>query len=76
MTEALADVATLSYEQARDELAALVRRLESGAAALEESLVLWERGEALGKHCEAILSGALARLDAADAERTGEVTPT
>lgn len=58
------DVSSLTYEQARDELASLVRRLESGAVALEDSLLLWERGEALGRRCEAILSGALARLDA------------
>ncbi len=58
------DVSTLSYEQARDELANVVRQLESSTVALEESMRLWERGEALGAHCEAILAGALARLDA------------
>lgn len=61
----LPDVASLSYEQARDELASLVRRLETGSVPLEESMAMWERGEALGRHCEAILTGALARLDAA-----------
>jgi len=60
-----ADVASLSYEQARDELVAVVTRLEQGAATLEESLQLWERGEALAARCEEWLQGAKTRLDAA-----------
>jgi len=60
-----ADVATLSYEQARDELVEVVARLEQGAATLEESLALWERGEALAARCEEWLQGAKTRLDAA-----------
>ena len=55
----------LSYEQARAELEDVVRRLESGGVALEESLALWERGEALAGICQALLDGARARLDAA-----------
>ena len=59
----------LSYEQARAELAGVVERLEAGAATLEESLALWERGEHLAKVCQRWLDGARARLDAArDAE--------
>jgi exodeoxyribonuclease VII small subunit len=58
------DPATLGYEQARDELVDVVRRLEAGAATLEESLQLWERGEALAARCEAWLAGARARIDA------------
>ena len=58
-------VAELSYEQARDALVDVVRRLESGAETLEESLALWERGEALARRCEEWLAGAQARLDAA-----------
>jgi exodeoxyribonuclease VII small subunit len=54
-----------SYEQARDELAEVVRALEAGGATLEESLALWERGEALAKICQDWLDGARARLDAA-----------
>ena len=42
-----ADVASLSYEEARDELVQVVNRLEQGGATLEESLQLWERGEAM-----------------------------
>lgn len=59
------DVASLSYEAARDELVAVVTKLEQGAATLEESLQLWERGEALAARCEAWLLGAKTRLDAA-----------
>ena len=55
----------LSYEQARAELEDVVRRLESGGVALEESLALWERGEQLAGICQALLDGARARLDAA-----------
>ena len=62
------DVAQLSYEAARDALLDVVRRLESGAETLEESLALWERGEALAQHCETWLEGARKRVDAATAE--------
>ena len=54
-----------SYEQARDELADVVRRLEAGGLTLEESLALWERGERLAVVCEEWLEGARARLAAA-----------
>lgn len=57
--------AALGYEQARDELIDVVRRLEAGGATLEESLALWERGEELAKICRRWLEGARARLDAA-----------
>lgn len=58
----------LGYEQARDELIEVVRRLEAGGTTLEESLALWERGEELAKVCRRRLEGARARLDAALAE--------
>ncbi len=58
-----------SYEAAREELADVVRRLEAGGATLEESLALWERGEALAQTCQDWLDGAQARLDAALEER-------
>ena len=59
------DVKDLSYEQARDELIRVVTELEQGSATLEQSLALWERGEALAARCEEWLLGAKARLDAA-----------
>jgi exodeoxyribonuclease VII small subunit len=61
----LPDTGDLSYEQARDELVRVVNELEQGSSTLEESLALWERGEALAKRCEEWLLGAKARLDAA-----------
>ncbi|EFF92856.1 MULTISPECIES: exodeoxyribonuclease VII small subunit [Streptomyces] len=63
---------TLGYEQARDELIDVVRRLEAGGTSLEESLALWERGEELAKVCRRWLEGARARLDAALAEEAAE----
>lgn len=57
-----------SYEEAREELVEVVRRLESGGTDLEESLALWERGEQLAQICQGWLDGARKRLDAAIAE--------
>ncbi|MGK2874514.1 MAG: exodeoxyribonuclease VII small subunit [Nocardioides sp.] len=56
--------ADLSYEQAREELVEVVRRLEAGGTTLEESLALWERGEHLAATCQVLLDGARRRLDA------------
>lgn len=70
MAQAKTDGTALGYEQARDELIDVVRRLETGGTTLEESLALWERGEELAKVCRGWLEGARARLDAALAEGT------
>ncbi|TFC49639.1 exodeoxyribonuclease VII small subunit [Cryobacterium sp. TMT2-17-1] len=70
MTSAPDEINALSYEQGRDELVRVVNALEQGASSLEESLALWERGEALARRCEEWLIGAKARLDAA---RAGQV---
>jgi len=70
----------LGYEQARDQLAELVKRLEAGGLTLEQSLELWERGEQLATICEEWLEGARARLAAAtkppddDSDRDGDPT--
>jgi exodeoxyribonuclease VII small subunit len=53
----------LSYEDAREELIDVVRRLEAGGTTLEESLALWERGEKLATVCQNWLDGARKRLD-------------
>lgn len=65
-----APVDELSYEQARDELVALVARIESGQVPLEESMALWERGEELAAHCQGKLDAAQETLDRAT--RRGE----
>lgn len=62
----------LTYEQAREELVEVVRRLESGGTNLEDSLALWERGEKLAQICQSWLDGARKRLDAAISERDEE----
>ncbi len=59
---------TPSYEEAREELIEVVRTLEAGGTTLEESLSLWERGEALATMCQEWLDGARKRLDEAMAE--------
>ena len=66
---------TLSYEQARDKLAAVVKRLEAGGLTLEQSLELWERGERLAAVCEEWLAGARARLATAMAKRDDSDPP-
>ena len=58
-------ITDLTYEQARDELIRVVTELEQGSSTLEQSLALWERGEALAQRCEEWLIGAKARLDEA-----------
>jgi exodeoxyribonuclease VII small subunit len=62
---------TIGYEAARAELAEVVRKLEAGGQTLEESLVLWERGEELADICQRWLEGATARLERAMAAREG-----
>ncbi len=57
--------ASPSFEQARDELADVVRRLEAGGTTLEASLALWERGEVLATICQRWLDDARTRLDVA-----------
>lgn len=61
-TEPDPEIGTLRYEQARDELVSIVARLESGQVPLEESMTLWQRGEALAAHCARYLDGAQAQL--------------
>ena len=62
---------SLGYEAARDELVRIVQALEGGQAPLEDTLTLWERGEALAARCSQILDGAQSRL----AEKTGQQAP-
>ncbi|MBB6546096.1 exodeoxyribonuclease VII small subunit [Nonomuraea rubra] len=59
-----------SYEQAREELTEVVRRLETGGLTLEQSIELWERGEKLAAVCEEWLQGARVKLAAAMARRS------
>ena len=58
-----ADVSTLSFEKALAELESIVEKLESGKVDLEQSISIYERGEALKKHCERLLKDAEARIE-------------
>jgi len=71
----VADREALSYEQARDELTSVVKRLEAGGLSLEQSLDLWERGERLAAICGEWLEGARARLTAAMAAHDAAEAP-
>lgn len=71
MTEKNAPAKRLGYEQARDQLVELVKRLEAGGLTLEQSLELWEQGERLATVCEEWLEGARARLAAAVNKQAG-----
>ena len=69
------DAEDLGYEEARDQLVEVVRQLEAGGLTLEQSLVLWERGEHLARVCEQRLDGARARLEAALGGDEGNAAP-
>jgi exodeoxyribonuclease VII small subunit len=57
------DIAALRYEDAREELIAIVAKLEAGQAPLEDSMRLWRRGEALAAHCSTWLDGAQTEIE-------------
>lgn len=76
MTENREPPARLGYEQARDQLVDLVKRLEAGGLTLEQSLELWEQGEHLATVCEEWLEGARARLASAMGKQAGDAGGT
>jgi exodeoxyribonuclease VII small subunit len=63
MEEGADQIASLSFEDALRALEDVVRRLESGEVALDQSISLYERGEALRRHCQARLDAAQARIE-------------
>ncbi|MEX3651990.1 MULTISPECIES: exodeoxyribonuclease VII small subunit [Mycolicibacterium] len=65
-------ISELGYEEARDELIAVVQQLEQGGLDLDASLNLWERGEKLAQRCEEHLAGARQRVEQALAARGPE----
>jgi exodeoxyribonuclease VII small subunit len=65
-------VGEMGYEEARDELIAVVQQLEQGGLDLDSSLKLWERGEELARRCEEQLAGARQRVEEALAARGGD----
>lgn len=65
-------ISELGYEEARDELIAVVQQLEQGGLDLDASLNLWERGEKLAQRCEEHLAGARQRVEQALAVRESD----
>jgi exodeoxyribonuclease VII small subunit len=58
-----ADIKDMSFERALKELETIVSRLERGDVELEESITIYERGEALRDHCDRLLKQAEARVE-------------
>ncbi len=72
------DIAGLSFEAALAELEQIVGKLESGQAPLQESIAIYERGEALKSHCETQLKAAETRIEKITLSKSGDpmgVTP-
>jgi len=57
------DISGMTFEDALRALEEVVRKLESGEVPLDDSISLYERGEALRKHCQARLDAAQARIE-------------
>jgi len=66
------DVSGYSFEKAVAELEGIVARLERGDVALDESIAIYERGEALKQHCEALLKAAEDRIEKIRLDRSGK----
>ena len=75
-SEATSDISSLSFEKALASLEDIVARLEAGKVDLEESIKIYERGEALRKHCEAKLAEAEARIEKITLDPQGRPTGT
>lgn len=71
-----ADISALSFEDALRSLEEVVRKLESGEVPLDETITLYERGEALRKHCQARLDAAQARIEKIVAGPDGQAAGT
>ncbi len=76
MADAAADVKKLTFERAVEELESIVKRLEDGKVPLEESVAIYERGEALKRRCEELLRTAEARVDKITTDSSGQPTGT
>lgn len=70
------DVAEMSFEKALAELELIVSRLEKGEAPLQESIQIYERGQALKEHCESLLKAAEARIEKITLSRDGRPSGT
>ena len=70
------DIGQLPFERAIEELESIVKRLEEGKVPLEESVTIYERGEALKKRCEDLLRQAEARVEKITLDAEGKPTGT
>ncbi len=71
-----AEIKAMSFEQALGELERIVAQLEAGKAPLQDSIAIYERGEALKTHCETLLKTAEARIEKITLDRDGNPTGT
>jgi exodeoxyribonuclease VII small subunit len=76
MADDTPDITAMNFENALSALEDVVRRLESGEVPLDDSITLYERGEALRKHCQARLDAAQARIERIVTGPGGEATGT
>ena len=74
--ETVPDLANIPFEKALAELEEIVRRLERGDVPLEDSIAIYERGEALKKHCETLLKRAEARIEKITLGPNGQASGT
>jgi exodeoxyribonuclease VII small subunit len=72
----LSDVNKLPFERAIEELETIIKRLEEGKVPLEESVAIYERGEALKRRCEELLKAAEARVEKITLDSAGKPTGT
>jgi exodeoxyribonuclease VII small subunit len=74
MADNTTDIQKLPFERAIEELESIVKRLEDGKVPLEESVAIYERGEALKKRCEELLRQAEARVEKITLDAGGKPT--
>ncbi|MEQ8781409.1 MAG: exodeoxyribonuclease VII small subunit [Roseibium album] len=72
MSDAAGDISKLSFEDALKQLETIVRELEQGNVALERSIEMYERGDALRKHCDTLLKSAEAKVEKIQLSQNGE----
>jgi exodeoxyribonuclease VII small subunit len=76
MAKPVAEIKDMSFERALKELESIVERLEKGAVELEESIAIYERGEALREHCDRLLKQAEAKVERLTLGPSGAPTGT
>lgn len=76
MADKHADTHNMPFEQAIEELETIIKRLEEGQVPLEESVAIYERGEALKRRCEELLKAAEARVEKIAVDASGKPKKT